>query len=75
MNKLLLSIIALSLPAMAAYAEQPLFDQLDADNNGSLSKAEVQTNPKLTALFDKLDTDLDGQLSLTEYQVLNKKQS
>jgi hypothetical protein len=68
MKNLLLVIAALSIPAMAGTVELPLFEQIDADKDGLVSKAEAGASAQLAALFDTLDTDADGQLSLAEYK-------
>merc|ERR1712048_181865 len=54
--------------AMPAYARQgtqamALFDQLDSNHDGTLSRAEFAP----MTLFDQLDTNHDGKLSRTEF--------
>lgn len=43
------------------------FMQLDADKNGTLSRAELSAETELTTNFGTLDTDGDGILSRTEF--------
>ena len=51
-----------------AFAETRLkrevFDQIDADHNGSLSGVEMVTSP--IAKFENIDTNGDGYIDLTE---------
>ena len=75
MKKLILTAAVLCLPAMIAQAETPLFNQLDVDKNGFISKEEAKANSDLTELFATLDADLDSQLSLEEYAAIVKKES
>ena len=41
---------------------------LDADKDGSLSKAEVATVQSLSQVFDDADADANGQLTAVEYK-------
>ena len=54
-----------------------LFQQLDADGNGKVSRDEVKAkysnNPAAsTTIFDRLDTDKDGQLNQQELRKLSE---
>jgi hypothetical protein len=75
MKKFILSLSVLCLPVMAVQAELPLFNQLDADQNGYVSKEEAQANLDLVALFEKLDTNADDKLTLEEYAAIMTKES
>lgn len=70
MKKLPLIVAALFLPALALQAEDnvSLFDKLDSNQDGQLSKEEAMQEEKLAAVFDLLDTDQDGAISLSEYK-------
>ena len=46
---------------------QQLFDRLDANNSGSVSRAEAQASPALVLIFVERDTDADGELSAAEW--------
>jgi len=53
-----------------------IFQQLDADNDGSVSRNEVKAkyanNPAAsTSIFDRLDSDKDGQLNRQELRKLS----
>jgi len=47
--------------------DTPGFNELDKNDDGSLSKAEAAANPTLAARFDEVDGDKDGKLSRMEY--------
>jgi hypothetical protein len=47
---------------------------LDADGNGSLSKAEAQRHQGLASVFDQADSDADGELTADEYRAFVEKQ-
>ena len=54
-----------------------LFQQLDTDGNGSVSREEVkakyESNPAAsTTIFDRLDADKNGQLSQQELRKLSE---
>ena len=49
-------------PAKKSWAD------VDADKDGSLSKAEASAVPALGQVFDKADSNADGSLSADEYK-------
>ncbi len=49
------------------HLELPTFEQLDANGDGQIAKAEVPTGHELNTLFSSLDSNSDGQLSRAEY--------
>ncbi|HKQ29407.1 MAG TPA: EF-hand domain-containing protein [Burkholderiales bacterium] len=66
------AVVALSFgSAMAAgnakQDQDPGFNALDKNHDGSISKTEAQGNPDLAKRFSTADTDHDGKLSRVEY--------
>ncbi|WP_243311131.1 EF-hand domain-containing protein [Fundidesulfovibrio agrisoli] len=64
----------LLLSSTAAFAQtadrHPLFDRMDANKDGYLTKDEVQKQfPKFTdEMFQQADTNHDGKLTVAEWQ-------
>ncbi|RDZ27217.1 EF-hand domain-containing protein [Lysobacter silvisoli] len=54
--------------ATAAAPQKKSWNDVDADKNGSLSKAEAEAVPALTQVFDKADSNADGALTAEEYK-------
>ena len=55
-------------------SNDPGFNKLDKDNDGSLSKTEAAGNPDLAKKFDEADKNHDGKLTRAEYlSVMAKK--
>ncbi len=50
-----------------AKSDDPGFNNLDRDHDGSLSRAEAARNPYLAKRFKEADKNGDGKLSRTEY--------
>jgi Ca2+-binding EF-hand superfamily protein len=44
-----------------------LFDQLDTNGNGSISRGEAEASPALVIIFVEVDANGDGQLSAAEF--------
>ena len=63
------AVFALALPAYPAglTGDAPGFNELDANNDGALSRAEAKANASLASAFDKVDDDKSGTLSRMEY--------
>jgi Ca2+-binding EF-hand superfamily protein len=57
------------VPAYAAdeQKEPPGFNELDKDDDGSLTKSEAAGNPTLASQFATVDRDGDSKLSRVEY--------
>lgn len=58
-------------PAAASAApdqRQQRWDDLDANHDGSISKAEAAGNAGLSQVFDQVDANADGAVSLDEYK-------
>lgn len=73
------SLLALAAPAglsAVAFSGEGTggmsFDQLDANRDGVLSRAEVEVDAAISASFEKLDTNADGQIDSTEFGVATK---
>ncbi|GFK92253.1 hypothetical protein NNJEOMEG_00075 [Fundidesulfovibrio magnetotacticus] len=65
------TFVVFSPPVQAqSTGKHPLFDRLDADKDGYLTKSEIQKQfPSFTnAMFAQADADRDGKLSLGEWQ-------
>ncbi len=70
MLKKVIPTILVSLFAVSAFAAVPAFKDLDADQNGMLSKGEAQAAGISPELFAKADADANGSLSQEEYATL-----
>ncbi len=60
------------MPATSAGMKQPpttleLFNKIDKDQDGKLSKDEAKVLPAVAERFDELDKNKDGYLSLDEF--------
>lgn len=70
---ILLTVCALGLAATVALAVEskiPAFEQLDVDQNGSISTEEASSCEALMSCFVKADADHDGQLTMAEYATI-----
>lgn len=77
-STLLVAASALALTAGSALAERPKddpgFNALDKNHDGSLSRSEAAANPTLLKHFKQADKNNDGKLSRTEYlEAMTKK--
>jgi hypothetical protein len=54
-------------------AGKPGHPQIDANNDGMVTREEAQAFPRLTAEFDAADTNKDGQLGTTEMNAHREK--
>ncbi len=70
MLKKIIPTIMFALFSVSAFAATPAFGNLDADQNGMLSKAEAEAAGISPELFAKIDTDANGSLSQEEYSTL-----
>lgn len=72
--KIILAASALALAGGAYAADkqaksnpQPGFNNLDANHDGFLTRAEARADNRLSARFNDADTDKDGKLTRAEY--------
>lgn len=56
-----------SVPLEQNQTRQQLFDKLDANHNGSISRDEAQESPALVVIFVETDANSDGELSDSEF--------
>ena len=63
-------IAAAALLPLAAFADnatnEGLFNTLDQDRNGMITKAEAAKDAKLTTEWSKIDADNNGSIDLSE---------
>lgn len=70
MYKVTILAIALSFCAATAFANTPVFADIDTDKDGALSAEEAAAVGIGSELFAKLDVDQNGTLSAEEYATL-----
>ena len=56
-----------SVPLQSGQTRQQLFDRLDVNNSGSVSRTEAQASPALVVIFVEMDADANGELSAAEW--------
>jgi Ca2+-binding EF-hand superfamily protein len=56
-----------AMHAEPGLSRQQVFDQLDVNHDGMISRAESQANPELYAIFVTTDANGDGMLSAAEF--------
>ena len=59
-----------SVPLQSGQTRQQLFDQLDANKSGSVSRTEAQASPALMLIFVDVDANADGELSAGEWDAV-----
>ncbi len=62
-----LSVIATAACAGEADKTTSSFMQLDADQNGVISKSEAANSQSLTPVFEQADANKDGMLDVDEF--------
>ena len=78
MKKLLIAAAVAMTTPFAAYAEAPAdaavettqasFTQIDADQDGMISKQEASSFSSVELMFDGADTNKDGALDSSEFE-------
>jgi hypothetical protein len=73
----LIAIAAATLPLAAAHAQKPaeppgtspdaVFQSLDADSDGRVSKTEAQVSQRVQSEFQRLDLNHDGFIDKKEF--------
>jgi hypothetical protein len=58
------------LRAQSGQTRQQVFDQLDTNRDGMISRAESEANPDLVAIFVTTDANDDGTLSVVEFELV-----
>jgi hypothetical protein len=51
-------------------SRQQLFQSLDTNNDGQISKAEAAASPALVILFPATDTNSDGAITVVEFEAV-----
>ena len=59
-----------SVPLQSGQTRQQLFNRLDANNSGSVSRTEAQASPALMVIFVVMDANADGELSAAEWSTV-----
>ena len=58
------------LRAQSGQTRKQVFDQLDSNRDGMISRAESDANPDLVAIFVTMDANSDGSLSVVEFELV-----
>ena len=56
-----------SVPLQQNQTREQLFEKLDADRSGSISRPEAEASPPLLVIFIDMDANSDGELSAAEF--------
>ena len=70
LQKLTLAALALFVSGVASAADQGLYEHLDANHDGAITKAEAAAMPGLSDKWTKLDANADGKLDEAEFAKL-----
>ena len=59
-----------ALRAQSGQTRQQVFDQLDTNRDGIISRAEAEASPELVAIFVTMDANSDGSLSGVKFALV-----
>jgi hypothetical protein len=59
-----------SMHAKKGQTRKQIFDRLDTNHDGMISRSEAQADPDLVAIFVDMDANSDGQLSPVEFVIV-----
>jgi Ca2+-binding EF-hand superfamily protein len=54
-------------------SKAPSFEELDTNDNGSISRSEAKAYPELEKIFSTADSDKNGELMANEYRAAKRK--
>lgn len=58
------------MPLQSGQTRQQLFDRLDANSSGFVSRTEAQASPAVMVIFVEMDTNADGEPSAAEWSAV-----
>jgi hypothetical protein len=59
-----------AVPVQQGQSRAQMFNQVDANHNGSISRGEAGVSPPLVVIFTQMDTNGDGVLDAAEFNVV-----
>lgn len=71
--RLILLFSLLSCSAAFAQGEPIIFEEIDTDHNGAISREEARVRMDLSSNFAAIDTNGNGSLSVDEYSSYHNK--
>lgn len=66
-------VFAVVLGGAAIAGETAVYESLDADGNGYLSRSEAAGNDAVYEAFDSADANADGQLNIDEFMAFESE--
>jgi len=69
----LVFLIFISTVVANAYADKQIFDEIDNDKDGYISKSEAETNKNIQSNWDKVDRDMDGKVDVSEFSAFESQ--
>lgn len=63
----LVFVFLANLAFVNVYAANQVFDDIDTDKDGYISKSEAEANKSIQSNWDKVDRDMNGKVDISEF--------